>query len=391
MTAYIVLWHSELPNVIRIRKIMIKQINKKIKIGIVNASQSCEPSGFLFNKAVTFFRMNDYKIIFDQPASCDILLINTCCVTKNKISLAETLIAKSLQETTVKTVIIFGCFVSLPEKILKDKRVMTIGSKEMKKFDQLFTHRISIEDVAAGPLDHRLFIPYQTKITEQDYFVLICQGYTHRCSYCNIKKVKGNVSSRSAIDIINDIQKGLREGRKEFVLLGDDCGSYGADLGTDLASLIKAIIDQCPEAKLKISTFFPEDFILLFPALEESISTGKIVYMNIPLQSGSKRILGLMHRNYNINRIKKMIKKAKELSPSLWLYTHILANFPTETMEDYLKSLRAALLFDECMIIAYSDNPLTPASKIVPKIEQLEKVKRLRIAQELIKNIIAGS
>ena len=369
---------------------MIKQINKKIRIGIVNASQSCEPSGFLFNKAVTFFRMNDYEIIFDQPASCDILLINTCCVTKNKISLAETLIAKSLQETTVKTVIIFGCFVSLPEKILKDKRVMTIGSRQMKKFDQLFTHRISIEDVAAGPLDHRLFIPYQTKITEQDYFVLICQGCTHRCSYCNIKKVKGNVSSRSAIDIINDIQKGLREGRKEFVLLGDDCGSYGADLGTDLAGLIKAIIDQCPEAKLKISTFFPEDFILLFPALEESISTGKIVYMNIPLQSGSKRILGLMHRNYNINRIKKMIKKAKELSPSLWLYTHILANFPTETMEDYLKSLRAALLFDECMIIAYSDNPLTPASKIVPKIEQLEKVKRLRIAQELMKKHHCG-
>ena len=97
-----------------------------------------------------------------------------------------------------------------------------------------------------------------------------------------------------------------------------------------------------------------------------------------------------MHRNYDINRIKKVIRKAKELSPSLWLYTHILANFPTETMEDYLKSLKAALLFDECMIIAYSDNPLTPASKIVPKIEQLEKVKRLRIAQELMKKHHCG-
>ena len=369
---------------------MVKQISQKNKIGIMNASKSCEPSGFLFNKAVTFLRRNGYKIIFGQPAKCDILLINTCCVTKNKMSEAEILIEKSLREKAVKTVIVFGCFVYLAQKMVIDRRMVTIGPKEIEKFDQLFAHRISIKHVAAGPLDHRLFDPYQTKITEQDYFVLICQGCTHSCSYCNIKKAKGDVISRSPADIINDIERGLRNGRQEFVLLGDDCGSYGADLGTDLAGLIKEIIYKCPEAQLKISTFFPSDFIRLFPALEESIATGKIVYMNVPLQSGSKRILGLMNRNYDINRIKKIIRQIKDLAPSLWLYTHILANFPTETMEDFLRSLRATVLFDECMIIAYSDNPLTPASKIVPKVGRQEQEKRLRIASQIMKKRNCG-
>jgi tRNA A37 methylthiotransferase MiaB len=287
-------------------------------------------------------------------------------------------------------VIIFGCFVAMAKKIVMDKRIVAIGPKEMEKFDQFFMHRISINHVAAGPLDHRLFIPYQTKITEQDYFVLICQGCTHSCSYCNIKRAKGHVVSRSIADIIDDIQQGLRKGRKEFVLLGDDCGSYGADLGTDLAGLIKEIIDKCPEARLKISTFFPADFIRLFPALEESIVTGKIVYMNVPIQSGSKRILELMNRSYDINRIKKIIRKVKDIAPSLWLYTHILANFPTETMQDFLRSLKASILFDECMIITYSDNPLTPASKIVPKVQRAEQEKRLRIGRQMTKSRNCG-
>jgi MiaB/RimO family radical SAM methylthiotransferase len=364
---------------------MVKQISRKSKIGIMNASKNCEPSGFLFNKAVMFLRQNGYKIIFDQPAICDIILINTCCVVKERMDAAEILIEKSLRETLVKKVIVFGCFAYFAKKMGTDKRIVTIGPKEMGKFDQLFARKIPIEHIITGLLDHRLFNLDQIKISVQDYFVLISQGCAHHCSYCNIKRAKGGIVSRGTTDIINDIQRGLREGRKEFVLAGDDCGSYGVDLGTDLAGLIKEIIYKNPEARLKISSIFPGDLIRLFPALQESIATGKIVYMSVPLQSGSKRILGLMNRNYDINHIKMIIREIKDMAPSLWLCTHVIVNFPTETMEDFLRSLRVSTLFDECIFVNYSDNPLTPASNIFPKIERVDQQKRLRIVKELAK------
>ena len=369
---------------------IVKQIGRESKIGILNMSKGCEPSVYLFNKAVMFLRMNGYEIALDPPAKCDILLINTCSLTKATISKIETLIEKSLREAVAEKVIIFGCFLSQNQKIVMDKRMVIIGSKEMEKFDQLFEHSISIKQVETGLPDPHSFIPYQTKVTDQDYFVLICQGCTHNCSYCNIKKVKGDIVSRSIADIITDVQRGLAGGRKEFILLGDDCGSYGVDLGVDLADLVKEIVRQCPQARLKISHFFPADFIRLFPALEESIAAGNIVYMNIPLQSGSKRILGLMNRSYDINRITKLIKKVKDLSPSLWLYTHILANFPTETREDFQRSMRVAMLFDECLVLTYSDNPLTQSSKIVPKVEYREQEERLEIAREMTKKRNSG-
>ena len=368
---------------------MVKQISLKNKIRIINVNQSCEPSGFWISKITAFLKVNGYELVFDQ-SSCDIVLIYNCCVTSAMRDNAQAFIEESLQERSIKKVIIFGCIVD-PDKNKKiNQRIVTIDLKEIGKLDQLFAHTISIEDISAGSLDQHLFTPFHSTITLQDYFVLICQGCTQSCSYCNIKKVKGGVVSRSIADIINDIQQALREGKKDVVLVGDDCGSYGADIKTDLVVLIKAIIDQCPEVRLKINYLFPGHLIRLFPTLKEVIATGKVIYMNVPLQSGSERILELMNRKYDMERIKEIIREIKILAPSFWINTHIIFNFPTETREDFLSSLRVVSLFDDFAIFNYSDSPLTPASKIFPKVERQEGEKRLQICREMIKRVNHG-
>ena len=67
------------------------------------------------------------------------------------------------------------------------------------------------------------------------------------------------------------------------------------------------------------------------------------------------------------------------------MITHILINFPTETREDFMKSVNVSLLFDERMFITYSDNPLTLASKIFPKVEKNEQEIRIRFAEKVLK------
>lgn len=360
------------------------KISNRYKIGILNGSTTCEPSGYLFNKIIVFLGVNEYTVHFDKPEDCQIILINTCCVTKGRMSFTERLIEKSLQSKSIKFIIIFGCYAGFAEKIKKDKRIITIGSRQMNKIDEVFAHRVSMDNIATSSLDHRIFIPYQSKLTANDYFVLISQGCTHNCSYCNIKKAKGYVVSRSPESIIKDIQAGVRDGNSEFVLLADDCGSYGNDIGTNLVNLINEILSKFNNIKIKISSLFPADFLRFYSDLSAVIASGKISYLNIPLQSGSRRILRLMNRDYNINVIMKRIKVIKEKSPDTWLYTHILANFPTETMVDYRKSLKVAELFDEFLIITYSDNPLTIASKIAPKVNRAEQEKRLEMANRIV-------
>jgi len=352
---------------------------------LMNGSRQCEPSGYLLNQVVNYLKVNQYSISKDL-SSCSVILINTCGVTQAKIRESEDLINDSLRYSHIKKIVVFGCLAEIEKRYNGLDKVFYVGPKELDKFNEIFEHKTRIEDTSDHVLDNDLFIPYQSRMTNRDYYVMISQGCIHRCSYCNIKKAKGDISSRSAKDIVSEVGKGAKEGYKEFVLLADDCGSYGRDIGVSLANLISEILDVNKEIKIKISTIFPGDLIRMYPSLKEAIKTSRISYINIPIQSGSERILKLMNRNYDIKKLISIIKEIKEISQKTWLYTHVLFNFPTETREDFLKSMKSALHFDEIMAITYSDNPNTRSCGIRPKVEKKEKETRIRLAKEIVHN-----
>lgn len=369
---------------------MIKKKGQKIVVRIMVVNPYCETSGFLISKIVMFLRVNGYDVVFGHSDKCDIVLVNTCVVKNLEMTTTETLIKKSLQEATVKKVIVFGCFHAFIKKSSTSAGVVVVGPKELERFNTLFVHRIPIERVPAGNIDPRGYSADRAIRIEEDYFVLICQGCMQCCSYCNIKMAKGAVLSRSASEIIRDVQRGVREGKRDIVLVGDDCGSYGGDLKTDLAALIKEISDKCPEARFKIYSIFPGQLMRLFPALREIIADGKITVITVPIQSGSEKILKLMNRRYDMNRLKEVMEEIRSMAPSLFTVTHVIINFPTETREDFLCSLRAIPLFNDFEIVNYSNNPLTPASKL-PEVEPSERERRLKICEEMIKQIGHGN
>jgi tRNA A37 methylthiotransferase MiaB len=187
-----------------------------------------------------------------------------------------------------------------------------------------------------------------------------------------------------------EVRAGLRSGHLEPTLLADDCGSYGADIGCDLGELLHTLLAIDERLRLKISTLFPGDFLRLWQSLRDVIRSGRISYLNLPLQSGSQRVLDLMGRSYQVREVLDKLRQVRRISPRTWLYTHLMIGFPSETEADFECSLAAAAAFDEAMFITYSDNPGTAAAAIVPKVPARVVEARAGQARELLRGRLRG-
>ena len=358
------------------------------KVCLMNGSKSCEPSSYLFSKVIKFLELNNHSVMKDASL-CDTAIINTCGVTNAKIREADNLITKALSSSNVRRVIIFGCVAEITSKYKDSEKAFLIGPKDINKFNDYFKHNVPIEGISGHQIGMD-FDSYQNKMTKEGYYIMVSQGCIHNCSYCNIKKAKGNVSSKESSKIIAEIKEGVKKGHSEFVLLSDDCGSYGQDIGTNLAELVSQALLADKSIKLKIYSIFPADLIRLYSKLKDAFATGRISYVNIPIQSGSEKILKLMNRDYDIKEVLRIVREIKEISPKTWIYTHILINFPSETREDFEKSLESSSYFDEALFITYSDNASTDASFISPKVSDEEQEARTKKVQDIVKNGFRG-
>jgi MiaB/RimO family radical SAM methylthiotransferase len=349
-------------------------------IFIIDPSKRCEPSAFLFTKAVNFFLVNGYRIANDID-HCETILVNTCCVTEDKIAASKAALNFARARGKGKRIVLFGCMASLPLPKLERADLICIGPKNLDELNAHFPHQTSVSDILANQLSPHLYQPGQG-LGYGDYFVMIAQGCSNQCSYCNIKRSKGEVRSESVETILPQIRKGLARGVEEFVLLADDCASYGHDLGTDLAQLIEQLFSAETGFRLKLGYVFPQFLLSHFNGLKKIFETGRIRYVNIPVQSGSQRILELMNRRYPIDRVMEAVRQLHDVAPQTTFCTHMMINFPTESHDDFLMSLAVADGFDEVLFLHYSDNQGTVAASILPKVSEPEVRRRLEMASD---------
>ncbi len=354
------------------------------KVSFETAAITCEPSAYLFGQVLAFLRVNGYHVS-EQRAGADVYLMNTCCVTRHMSEGCEKRIQSIWASKRPKKMVVFGCLARTTRTLMENQQIVLIGPKETHRFNHLFPHTISMGGAVQPTIDEALFRPCQSHITNRNYYVQICQGCMNRCAYCNIKNAKGDVVSKDEGSILSEIEKGLADGVREFTLLADDCGSYGIDRGTDIASLVEKITALDDELRLKFNYFFPGRFMALYSRFREVLKSDRIAYINLPIQSGASRILKLMNRECSVQAFSDIIKDLRSISPRTWLYTHILINFPTETREEFGESLHMSRLFDERMIISYADNPGTPADDITPKVSYDEQVYRLKASEAFLK------
>ncbi len=351
-------------------------------IFVFNPSRRCAPGAYLFTQAVRFFLLNGHPLVRDVR-DAGILLVNSCCVTEGKIGSSLAALETARAQGKGKTVVLLGCLAGLPDAPFDPKGVLCIGPKDLDLLDAQFPHRIPVRAAAASRLPPEFFLPGQ-HLGPQDAFLFIGQGCVNACSYCNIRRAKGGLASVPVEAVLSRARSGLDRGVLDFALLADDCASYGRDIGSDLVELVARLLGLDGGLTLKLSYVFPAFVDERIDELAPLFATGRIRYANIPLQSGSQRILDLMNRRYPIDRVVECVRRLREIAPGSLLCTHVLVNFPTETREDFRASLALADAFSDTYFLHYSDNRGTPAARLLPKILPEEALWRLDAAADFV-------
>lgn len=353
-------------------------------------------------KISDYLKTNDYEMV-SRPQKADIVLLNTCALKKTQ----EDFAIKRVQELKKynKKLIVCGCLPGINKERLAtifDGPVFTPSS--MEKIDEIFNSKTRFSDLpdANSLIKPLLFDPtFRDDIVRFDlkclkllitrlirrlkgeYFLRIAWGCLGRCSYCAIKMATGSLRSKPLKKCIEEFKEGLSRGYKKFVILGEDPGAYGLDIGDTLPNLLNKFLEIQGDYKISIQDLHPRWAIKYQDELAEIVRTGRIDEIFCPVQSGSNNILKLMQRFHTREEIREALLKIKKSYPKLGLFSHALIGFPGETEEDFEETLNffKEMNFDYVMAYSYFETPHAPSvafpDKVSPEIRE-QRVKRIK-------------
>jgi len=173
-------------------------------------------------------------------------------------------------------------------------------------------------------------------------------------------------------------------GVRTVTLLADDCGSYGLDRGSDLTTLLMRLSRVAPDMRYKLYTVFPSLFLRNIRQLEPLFGQRRIPYVCLPTQSAAPRVLDLMNRRYDPDELVEAIARIRTLDPKVFVYSHFIFNFPTETWEEFEQSVGFANHFNHCVFIGYGENNSTRAAAIVPKCDNRALQAKTQHLEDLV-------
>lgn len=340
-----------------------------MKVRIGNLHNMCENNTLFLSRARNYFLMNGHLVV-DETEVPDLFFIGGCTVTDRMRARCEEIILESMRKHPRACFVVFGCLAAFPERLLAEAgqlgaSLRIVAFNESQKLDDLVHAHLPFASITANRL-HGHF-PYQPLMGPADCYVMIAQGCINACSYCNIKKAKGQVKSRSQEEIEAEVWALHRDGERTVTLLADDCGSYGLDRNTTLPELLTRLCQTVPDMRFKLFTIFPGLFLRYAGQLETFFSKGRIPYICLPAQSAAPRILALMNRAYDPGKLVEAVARIRELAPDTFVYSHFIYNFPSETWEEFEQSIALSRYFDHCVFIAYGENSATRAAGLVPK------------------------
>ena len=214
-------------------------------------------------------------------------------------------------------------------------------------------------------------------------FIKIEDGCNNFCSYCIIPFVRGRVRSKNFEKVINEVQELKNNGHKEIVLSGIHTGQYNYN-NKNLADLINEIINKTNIDRIRLSSV---EIVELKKDMMEIIGNKKqfASHLHIPLQSGCDKILKLMNRRYNTEYFYEKVKELRNSRNNISLTTDVIVGFPSETEEDFNKTLEFCekIGFSKIHVFPYSDREGTVASKMTEKVDSSIKKDRVKRLMEL--------
>lgn len=309
-----------------------------------------------------------YELATDEKES-SINLVVTCSVkeaTSHKMLHRINSLARSN-----KPIVIAGCLPKAEQEKIENlfPSASLLGPHSIDRTIDVVDAGISGKKIVAleDSLSDKINIP-RIRINPTISIVEIASGCMSECTFCQTKVAKGRIRSYRIGDIVRQIRHDLVDGCKEIWLTSTDNGCYGKDIGSDLVELLKSCCKEDGSYKVRVGMMNPMHLPPMLDELLELYRTNDKIFkfLHIPVQSGSDIILRKMKRGHSVKLYRDMVKAFRSKIPELTIATDIIVGFPSETDEDFEKTLSLIKETEPDIVNSskYSVRPNTAAARL---------------------------
>jgi tRNA-2-methylthio-N6-dimethylallyladenosine synthase len=339
-------------------------------------------------------------------AAADVILLNTCSVRDSAEGKAlrkmENIIAESRRRRPKVVLGFMGCVAQSRGQELIDRLPdvdLVIGTQKFHRtaeyLDELLAGRrdkvidVAVEGGSEAAIREHLLNGNARKSVAA--FVSIMQGCNQYCTFCIVPYTRGEERSRTIPDIVAECHELVARGVKEITLLGQIVTSYGKrdlpsrDGKSPFVQLLEAVHEIDGLERIRFTSPHPKGYghglVEAYGRLPKLVESA-----HIPVQSGSDRMLKLMHRGYTRALFTTIISNLRQAAPSIGISTDFIVGFPGETEADFAETLSLVreVEFDQAFVFKYSERRDTPAAQMAGQLPQAVKEERNQRLLELV-------
>lgn len=317
-----------------------------------------------------------------KPETSNVIIVHSCAVKKT----TENRMLNRLRKLSIismknnSKLIVSGCLPEINRQALKGIPGLLIAGPSLSSISKLLG------------LPTKEFTPFsrEVKFNKLVSIFPIEQGCLSNCGFCAVSKARGKLKSFSIKELKNAFSEKLIES-KEFWITGQDIGCYGKDINSSLPALLKELLKEKQNFRLRLGMMNPQWFSLMKKELLNLMKKDERIYkfLHLPVQSGSNKILKLMRRPYTTEKFIDLIEFARKKIPEITIATDIIAGYPGENDVDFKKTidLLETLNFDVVNISRFGERPGIYANTLPEKVHPRISKERTRILTALCHKI----
>ncbi|ADL34022.1 MiaB-like tRNA modifying enzyme [Butyrivibrio proteoclasticus B316] len=339
----------------------------------------------------------------DDEQEAEAAVVNTCCfINDAKEESINTILelAERRKSGQLKALIVTGCLAQRYKEEIQDEipevdEILGVSStdKIIEALDEtiernkLFSHKNYFDDVNRKPIGGKKRVITTGGLYN---YLKIAEGCDKHCTYCIIPKVRGAYRSVPMEQLLADARNLAEAGVTELLLVAQETTLYGTDLYGEkkLPELLHKLCEIDGFKWIRILYCYPEE---ITEELIQTIKTEPKIchYLDIPIQSGSDRILKLMGRRTNNAEIRALVEHLREEIPDICIRTTLISGFPGETAADHNETFKLVedLRFDRLGVFTYSQEEDTPAAtmpdQVTERVKNTRRNKLMRLQQEI--------
>ena len=313
---------------------------EKNKVGFI--SLGCPKALVDSERILTQLRIDGYSIVPNYD-DADIVVVNTCGFIDSAKEESLQAIGEAIDENG--KVIVTGCLGTQAE-LITNSHPKVLGVTGPQAYEEVVSHvhrNLPPPAIQSNPFTD-LVPPQGIKLTPRHYaYLKISEGCNHRCSFCIIPSMRGDLVSRPVGDVLDEAERLVKSGVKELLVISQDTSAYGVDTkyqtGFWQGRPIKASMQGLCEALADLGVWVRLHYVYPYPHVDQIIplmADKKILpYLDIPFQHASINILKAMRRPATTEKSLQRIESWRITAPDLTIRSTFIVGFPGETDQDF--------------------------------------------------------